>query len=372
MVTSYNGFPASPSPSSIGIVTIEPIKGRKFNVAGILAKAYTYLIIRFHLEVEDLVSADPTLDDWSYNYRANVNNPSQLSCHASGSAVDLDATRHPNGKRGTFTAAQYAVLADIYAFLEGVMTFGIAGGIPGTGGKYGWTPGSNNDEMHHEGSSYSYVKANIGRINAKIDAVLPGLMARLGSSAGAAVPSIPEAVPADSGISMSGVTTRQVQERLAEAGHTITVDGVWGPLTASAVRSFQTAHGLAADGWVGPATWSALSGRGTVGAPPRLPWPLPKGHYVGDIKGPAESHGGHPQYDSPEVRAFVKNVQQWLIYRGCVPNAASNAWSTSTWADGRFEAPWSTQAAAVWHSRFYPGQPYPEQIWSDDYARLTA
>lgn len=99
-------------------------------------------------------------------------------------------------------------------------------------------------------------------------------------------------------------------------------------------------------------------------APPRMGWPFPAGHYVGDRKGPARSHGG---YFAGE-RAFVQNVQQWFIYHGCVPGQTN--WR-SGWADGLFDAPYSTQAARTWHARFYPGQPYPEQIWSDDYDRLA-
>jgi ABC-type phosphate transport system substrate-binding protein len=58
----------------------------------------------------------------------------------------------------------------------------------------------------------------------------------------------------------------------------IPADGVYGPQTAAAVRTFQRNHGLAVDGVAGPATMSALgisgsaapsapSGAGTSGAP---------------------------------------------------------------------------------------------------------
>lgn len=98
--------------------------------------------------------------------------------------------------------------------------------------------------------------------------------------------------------------------------------------------------------------------------PLRLAWPFGRGQYVGDIKGPAASHGGFYASERP----FIQNVQQWLIYHGCVPGQTN--WR-SGWADGKFEAPYSTQAARAWHARFYPGQPYPEQVWADDYDRLA-
>lgn len=104
--------------------------------------------------------------------------------------------------------------------------------------------------------------------------------------------------------------------------------------------------------------------------PPRLKWILPRGHYIGDIKGPANCHGGDPRYDSPEVIALIKNVQEWFIYRGAVPGVTN--WQASNWDDGRFQRPYSTDAAIRWHARYYPHQPYPDQIWSDDYARLTS
>jgi peptidoglycan hydrolase-like protein with peptidoglycan-binding domain len=46
------------------------------------------------------------------------------------------------------------------------------------------------------------------------------------------------------------------------------IDGIFGPVTKSAVEQFQTDNNLAVDGIVGPATWSALGGDGAQ--PPTL------------------------------------------------------------------------------------------------------
>lgn len=56
----------------------------------------------------------------------------------------------------------------------------------------------------------------------------------------------------------SGADVTAVQHLLTGRGHATGVDGAFGPATASAARSFQSANGLAADGIVGAATWSAL------------------------------------------------------------------------------------------------------------------
>lgn len=52
--------------------------------------------------------------------------------------------------------------------------------------------------------------------------------------------------------------TRRLQELLTAAGFPTPADGISGPKTIAAVKSFQRAHGLAVDGIAGPATMAAL------------------------------------------------------------------------------------------------------------------
>jgi hypothetical protein len=55
-----------------------------------------------------------------------------------------------------------------------------------------------------------------------------------------------------------GTAVRRLQGRLNAHGARLAVDGIFGPATDRAVRSFQTKGRLAVDGIVGPRTWAAL------------------------------------------------------------------------------------------------------------------
>ena len=57
---------------------------------------------------------------------------------------------------------------------------------------------------------------------------------------------------------MEGPDVLMVQRRLKELGHKLEADGVFGPTTEQAVKSFQKANGLLVDGIVGPDTYQAL------------------------------------------------------------------------------------------------------------------
>jgi len=51
---------------------------------------------------------------------------------------------------------------------------------------------------------------------------------------------------------------KTLQYLLRSRGHTVAVDGVFGPHTEAAVKAFQASKGLSQDGIVSPATWTAL------------------------------------------------------------------------------------------------------------------
>lgn len=68
----------------------------------------------------------------------------------------------------------------------------------------------------------------------------------------------PDTEPASLGSGAKGDAVVWAQEQLDSAGARLSIDGDFGPLTQSAVESFQSQHGLTVSGVVDPPTWSAL------------------------------------------------------------------------------------------------------------------
>ena len=58
---------------------------------------------------------------------------------------------------------------------------------------------------------------------------------------------------------VKGTPVSDLQQILGEAGFSVTVDGVFGTETETAVIRFQGSKGLSSDGVVGPSTWNALA-----------------------------------------------------------------------------------------------------------------
>jgi hypothetical protein len=56
-----------------------------------------------------------------------------------------------------------------------------------------------------------------------------------------------------------GDAVEHIQEALTGRGLHLKIDGLFGPATFVAVKTFQASRGLVADGIVGPQTWAALS-----------------------------------------------------------------------------------------------------------------
>lgn len=134
MTKSQNGWPASKDQKEIGIKVFK-IKGtdRKMRLqkdAGVILAAFA---AEFHAQVEPIDQG--VFDDWAYAW-TYVNGPdSDLSNHSSGTAIDLNATKHPLGLQNTFTKQQAAIIREL------CKKYGI---------RWGGDYSKRKDEMHFE------------------------------------------------------------------------------------------------------------------------------------------------------------------------------------------------------------------------------
>ena len=248
MATSQNGWSVIPNYGDPALTKIDHITGsvRKGDVAIVLG----FVVKWFDQNIEDV---DKGEDDWGYA-RRNISGTATVSNHASGTAVDLNATKHPQFK-DTFSAADKAKIRKFLASdpLRGVVRWG---------GDYS---ARRLDQMHFE-------------INASAAAVAAA--ARRIEALGGKVPSAPASKPkpstsgkGDAGLLYEGnpknsaARVKKLQAGLnrvfpAYSKFAGNGDGKFGPYTTKVVKEFQRRSGLKADGVVGPDTVKKLKANG--------------------------------------------------------------------------------------------------------------
>ena len=98
---SYNGWPASKDPAEIGVKSF-PVSGTAIKLR--CSEKVAPLLLGFAEEFNNLIEPidGGTLDDWGYAFREVRGVPGKISNHSSGTAIDLNSTRHRLGEVGTF------------------------------------------------------------------------------------------------------------------------------------------------------------------------------------------------------------------------------------------------------------------------------
>ena len=109
MLVSYNAWPASKDPAEIGIKSY-PVPGTEIKLR--CSEKVAPLLVGFAAEFHNLIEPidEGSLDDWGYCFREVRGVPGKISNHSSGTAIDLNSTRHALGKVGTFDAAKVPMI----------------------------------------------------------------------------------------------------------------------------------------------------------------------------------------------------------------------------------------------------------------------
>lgn len=263
MATSQNGYTAAATSAGIpgGLKTITPkgAPGTQLRVrAGDVATVLQYLVDQFQARVENIdLYTKGSGDDWGHAYRPIRGAVTGLSNHASGTAVDLNATRHPLGTNPTanFTAAQILAIRHILTELDGAVAWG---------GNYHGRKDSMHFEIDCTLAKLRSVAAAIqaGRIHgpaAKPPVVKPPA-APLGEiTIGKVVMAdiLAVSVKALNAARTSGDVSRDVwyvQLWLRATGAAVAADGYWGPKTQAGLDNYRRSvgfHGADALGTIG-------------------------------------------------------------------------------------------------------------------------
>ena len=139
-VRSQNGWPVIHAAEVTDKTQVWTIPGHRRDVRvrllpGPLGFTLAHWCLWFDRFVEDLEQGE---DDWGWAERPVTGSDADMSNHASATAVDLNALRHPYGRTGTFTEDQRGLMLDTLASkYRGVI-------------RAGFTYRTRSDDMHFE------------------------------------------------------------------------------------------------------------------------------------------------------------------------------------------------------------------------------
>lgn len=132
MAKSQNGWPVFASSTDLD-KNIGPVAFPNGVRPGDVAVVLGWVADWFHTNIEQLVPGTC----WGWNYRAITGQTSGYSNHASGTALDFNAPKHPYRAVNTFSEPQRRAIREMLASLGGVVRWG---------GDYT----GNHDDMHFE------------------------------------------------------------------------------------------------------------------------------------------------------------------------------------------------------------------------------
>lgn len=124
-MNTQNGWPVLDGGSQDLYEWVIPARGGHFSLR-LRRGAAGFILAVWALWFSETVQRvlGPVLDDWAWAVAKAIPGTTEFSNHASGTAVDLNATAHPWGKAGTFTAVQVAAIHAKLRRFHGVIRWG--------------------------------------------------------------------------------------------------------------------------------------------------------------------------------------------------------------------------------------------------------